>query len=86
MSAAAAVHPPNGGFTTRSLTMIFDNRHQGLPFWRTAPRLERLAAFIDGNLERVEHRRVSEHVRTCEPCLRLLREARALLAAPDVSR
>jgi hypothetical protein len=42
-----------------------------------------LAAFIDGTLERVEHRRVSEHVRTCEPCLRLLREARALLAAED---
>jgi anti-sigma factor ChrR (cupin superfamily) len=45
--------------------------------------LERLAAFIDGTLERVEHRRVSEHVRTCEPCLRLLREARALLAAEE---
>jgi anti-sigma factor RsiW len=86
MSAAAAVHPPDGGFTTRSLTMICGNRHRGLPFLRTAPRLERLAAFIDGNLERLEHRRVSEHVRTCEPCLRLVREARALLAAQDASR
>ena len=48
--------------------------------------MEWLAAFIDGKLERVEHRRVSEHVRTCEPCLRLVQEARALLAAEDAGR
>jgi anti-sigma factor ChrR (cupin superfamily) len=58
----------------------------GIPHWRTPTRLERLAAFIDGTLERVEHRRVSEHVRTCESCLRLLHEARALLAAADADR
>jgi anti-sigma factor ChrR (cupin superfamily) len=63
--------------------ILWSEWHPAVPFWRTPTRLERLAAFIDGTLERVEHRRVSEHVRTCEPCLRLLREARALLAAED---
>ena len=66
--------------------ILWTDWHQGLPFRRAPSRLERLAAFIDGTLERVEHRRVSEHVRTCEPCLRLLQEARALLAADDASR
>jgi len=63
--------------------ILWTDWHQGLPFRRVPARLERLAAFIDGTLERVEHHRVSEHVRTCEPCLRLIREARALLAADD---
>jgi anti-sigma factor ChrR (cupin superfamily) len=57
-----------------------------IPFPRIPSRLERLAAFIDGRLERVEHRRVSEHVRTCGPCLRLLQEARALLGADAAGR
>jgi anti-sigma factor ChrR (cupin superfamily) len=64
---------------------LWSDWHPGIPFRRTFTRLERLAGYIDGTLERVEHRRVSEHVRTCEPCLRLLREARALLAAEDAS-
>jgi hypothetical protein len=63
--------------------ILWTDWHQGLPFRRVPGRLERLAGFIDGTLERVEHRRVSEHVRTCEPCLRLLHEARVLLAATD---
>jgi hypothetical protein len=57
-----------------------------MQFRRTPGPLERLAAFIDGTLERVEHRRVSEHIRSCEPCLRVLLEARALLAAEDATR
>jgi hypothetical protein len=65
--------------------ILWSDWHLGIPFQRTPNRLERLAAFIDGTLERVEHRRVSEHVRRCEPCLRLLQEARALLAADDAS-
>ena len=60
--------------------------HRGPLFRRTPVRLERLAAFIDGTLERVEHRRVSDHVRTCETCLRLVQEARALLAADNRRR
>ena len=58
----------------------------GIPFRGTPGPLERLAAFIDGTLERVEHRRVSDHIRTCEPCLRLLHEARTLLAAEEANR
>jgi len=60
--------------------------HPGLTLLRGPGRMERLAAFIDGTLGRVEHRRVSEHVRNCEPCLRLVQEARALLAAEDAGR
>jgi hypothetical protein len=67
----------------REAVILWTEWHPAVPFRRAPTRLERLAAFIDGTLERVEHRRVSEHVRTCEPCLRLLREARALLAAED---
>jgi anti-sigma factor RsiW len=63
--------------------ILWSELHPAVLFRRPPTRLERLAAFIDGTLERVEHRRVSEHVKTCEPCLRLLREARALLAAED---
>jgi len=66
--------------------ILWSEWHPAVPFRRAPTRLERLAAFIDGTLERVEHRRMSEHVRTCEPCLRLLREARALLAAEDSGR
>jgi anti-sigma factor ChrR (cupin superfamily) len=66
--------------------ILWTDWHPGTLFQRTPSRLERLAAFIDGTLERVEHRRVSDHVRTCEPCLRLLHEARALLAAEEVTR
>ena len=70
-------------YSTSEAVILWSDWHPGIPFRRTLTRLERLAAFIDGTLERVEHRRVSEHVRTCEPCLRLLREARGLLAADD---
>lgn len=66
--------------------ILWADWHRDLPFRRVPGRLERLAAFIDGTLERVEHRRVSEHVSTCEPCLRLLHEARALLAVDEPSR
>ena len=66
--------------------ILWGEWHPGTLFPPAPSRMERLAAFIDGMLEPVEHRRVSEHVRTCEPCLRLLREARALLAADDASR
>jgi anti-sigma factor RsiW len=66
--------------------ILWGDWHPGLVFLRCRGSLERLAAFIDGTLERIEHRRVSEHVRTCEPCLRLVQEARALLAAEDASR
>jgi len=59
---------------------------EGLPFRRVLGGSERLAAFIDGTLGRVEHRRISEHVRTCERCLRLLQEARALVAADEANR
>jgi hypothetical protein len=65
---------------------LWGHWHPRLPFRRTPGPLERLAAFIDGTLERVEHRRVAEHVRSCEPCLRLLLEARALMAAEDASQ
>jgi len=58
----------------------------GRPFRCVPGRLERLAAFIDDTLEPVEHHRVLEHVRTCERCLRLLHEARALLAEDDANR
>lgn len=60
--------------------------HGGFPFRRSPARLERLAAFIDGTLGRAEHRRVSDHVKKCEPCLRLVQEARALLAAEKARR
>jgi hypothetical protein len=66
--------------------ILWTDWHLSLPLLRTPGRLERLAAFIDGTLGRVEHRRVSEHIRTCEPCLRLLQEARALRATDDASR
>jgi hypothetical protein len=65
---------------------LWGHWHPRLQCRRTPGPLERLAAFIDGTLGRVEQRRVSEHVRSCEPCLRLLLEARALLAAEDASR
>ena len=65
---------------------LWGHWHPRLPFRRTPGPLERLAAFIDGRLERVEHRRMSEHLRTCEPCLRLLLETRALLATEDLTR
>jgi anti-sigma factor RsiW len=65
--------------------ILWTDWHEGLPFRRVPAGLERLAAFIDGTLERVEHRRVSDHIRTCEACLRLIREARALLAADEQS-
>jgi anti-sigma factor RsiW len=73
-------------YFTRKAVILWSDWHLGIPFRRSPTGLERLAAFIDGTLERVEHRRVSEHLRTCEPCLRLLREARALLAADDARR
>jgi Putative zinc-finger len=66
--------------------ILWSDWHPGTMFRLSPSRLERLAAFIDGTLERVEHRRVSEHVRTCEPCLRLLHEARVLLATEDATR
>jgi anti-sigma factor RsiW len=56
------------------------------PFCRTPRRLERLAAFIDGALERAELRRVYAHARACEECRRVLAEARALLATEDATR
>ena len=51
------------------MMILWTDWHLGLPFRWTPGRLERLAAFIDGTLERVEHRQVSEHIRTCESCL-----------------
>jgi hypothetical protein len=57
-----------------------------IPFCRTPRRLERLAALIDGALERAELQRVSAHARTCEDCRRVLEEARALLATEDALR
>ena len=66
--------------------ILWADWHMGIPFRRTPGPLERLAAFIDGTLERVEHRRVSNHIRNCEPCLRLLHETRALLAAEEANR
>ena len=60
--------------------------HQDVPFCSTPRRLEGLAAFIDGLLERTAQRRMSAHLRACEPCRRLVAEARALLAAEDASR
>ena len=66
--------------------ILWSDWHPGISFRRTPSRLERLAAFIDGTLERVEHRRISEHIRSCEPCLRLLHQARSLLAAEDAGR
>jgi len=56
------------------------------PFCRTPRRLERLAALIDGALERGELQRVSAHARACEDCRRVLEEARALLATEDALR
>ena len=66
--------------------MLLWGDYVDIPFCRTSRRLERLAAFIDGALERSAQRRVSAHARACEDCRRLLEEARALLAAEDASR
>jgi len=60
--------------------------HAGMPFCGKTRRLERLAAFIDGTLDRSAQRRLSAHLMACESCRRLLVEARALLAAEDASR
>ena len=66
--------------------ILWTDRHGVLRLRWAQRRLERLAAFIDGTLEHTEQRRVSEHVSTCEPCLRLVHEARALLDATGASR
>jgi anti-sigma factor RsiW len=66
--------------------ILWGECHPSMPFSRSPRHLERLAAFIDGLLERAEQRRLAAHVRGCEACRELLDEARALLATEDASR
>src|SRR5438270_539441 len=61
--------------------LLWGDWHMDMPFGRT--RLERLAAFIDGALDRAERRRLARHARACVECRRVLDEARALLARED---
>ncbi len=61
-----------------------------MPFWRNrhAVRAEELGAFVDGELDDIESRRVERHVESCAPCSEAVAELRAVSRAvselPDV--
>ena len=66
--------------------ILWGHNHPELPPCSRVPQLERLAAFIDAALGREEGRRLTTHLTGCEPCRRVLEEARAMLAADDRKR
>ena len=60
--------------------ILWEDCYPDEPISRSPRHLERLAAFLDGMMQRAEQRRMSAHVTACEPCRRILDEARSLLA------